>query len=1718
MKIDELIAERDALKRCERELEQAAQDLANKEAAVTQAVQVRAAAQANHDAAQVRLFELTNGIWMTQAELRSAQDEQAGLTVQLAMISENTIVELRDAIALVRPQLWALGRPDLEAELDALDARLVTLLAADLEIRLIELPGVFAQARSILNQLPFMPEAQAALDAINVRAAEIEALKEQRTAAAERAAAATALLANRQAQLPAAEDAEARARATLETARQAFDAASAALQAATSRRDQLQRDCEQLSQQYQAHLDGLIPSLDRTVPLALLPVRLETRYFGNELWVRVFPDDLHQDNGHDRQMTRDEITSGRWFWEQWEAAEPQTDTRRALRLRAWQQLSARFGPGRAGWITRVMRPSNGLFPTPTPRTTVTPPPAQVRVLPDRWLALGYVKDDPVPVFTQWSELIPDPLPTGPSFDGDANADWAWLTDFEQARAKGMALKIELIDPRIQNGQIDRLIVLGARATLDSKETTSRLGDWLDAHHYTWGLGLIPQGTPTNNAPEAKSGYSGRDVGFERSFFCEHEQQARLAARRQELAARRAGARLDVDILAEALGLPADCFRGAQHADVQDQEDAYHMNAALWPATWGYFLSVMMAGATSRGEPWTPYLQEWADFFAGYVRARGPLPALRIGNQPYGLLPVTVLDRWNPRTPHPGLPQRPLPGLPISRPVSPIDLLIQLRQRWQKAIADTPHLGRRSPSGDFDPGKDLLDILSMHATSRAALARALLGQQYTANLWWLQDPSLDQAWWDTWADALKRAGNKTQPLYSPDRLLSSASFAADTTAVNWPLVREGLDSESQAWSEEDNYIGWLAKASPQAIHDHGYRGGPVPALLYHLLRHATLQAYSAAALRYAPQDPAIGEPELVDLANMVTPDFVTPAPTKTYWRHLAGIAPYRENLGDWLHQHPDSELVSFKNSLHALSQLPVERLEWLTGEALDLASHRLDAWITSCATHRLLHQMRQNRPTGIHLGGYGWVENLRPRGAQPASTGYIHAPSVAQAATAAILRSGFMAYGEAGLGKALSIDLPSRRVRLAQWLLVGVRNGQPLAALLGYRFERGLQTRGLTTYIDEFRARYPLVAGKLIKREEGQKAEEIAADNVVDGLALLNDSQNAAFSWPANAGGDEKDVFESELQALRDAVDAISDLAVAESVYHLVQGNPARAGASLDAISRFEGIPAEFEVTRTPRTGIALNHRLLVLFPGEPDPNDSFAAQWAGRNNPRAQAEPCLNAWAARLLGNPDHIVFFVEYAYPDTTRPGWTKSHRRKMSVQDLTPCPLDLVYWPMVDDQPALSEVEQWIAYEAMHTRNSYTGSPGDIPLQTTLRLFFARDDMAWRADDVSVPEALEIARAFHDLITGAALLDQRALAQPGSIDDPAIDQEDLQRRAEGAITGLKTAYQRLAQLHNTMAYANLDDLRAALVALARFGVPGAVPPAPQGATDEARTVLHDQASRILVQVQSQLDQIELRQTNTNGILGAAFDRISPNMDEYTELQLICLRAVFGRDFCALPRFSTDQTQLGAAIDIRRQTKDAGPDATIPWFQRIARVRDGAAGLHEVLLYAETIGAADTLDFQVAQLPLPASDAEPDRWAALATDDLQGGKLSLVIHAPLAFAPEKSLAGLLIDAWDEVVPNRTETTAVAFHYDGPGAEAPQAILLAIPPDLSAPWDVETLAALINEALDLTKLRAVDPSALADQTDLGHYLPAAYFARNQGGDPAGDTIATDFTL
>jgi hypothetical protein len=158
--------------------------------------------------------------------------------------------------------------------------------------------------------------------------------------------------------------------------------------------------------------------------------------------------------------------------------------------------------------------------------------------------------------------------------------------------------------------------------------------------------------------------------------------------------------------------------------------------------------------------------------------------------------------------------------------------------------------------------------------------------------------------------------------------------------------------------------------------------------------------------------------------------------------------------------------------------------------------------------------------------------------------------------------------------------------------------------------------------------------------------------------------------------------------------------------------------------------------------------------------------------------------------------------------------------------------------------------------------------------------------------------------------------------------------------------------------------------------------------------------------------------------------------------------------------------------------------------------VRPALDGWRRLGLLRHAFGAP-AIDAAAVQLPFDGTA----RWAALPFDDPaqrpKPGRTSILLHRCATPATAARWCGLLLDKWTEFIPETEEQTGVAFHYDDPGAEAPQAILLAVPPEPAKRWQLEWLVATLNETLDLAKVRAVDSELLGE---LGQVLPAIYLA------------------
>ncbi|HEU5060202.1 MAG TPA: hypothetical protein VFU21_26905, partial [Kofleriaceae bacterium] len=455
-------------------------------------------------------------------------------------------------------------------------------------------------------------------------------------------------------------------------------------------------------------------ALDARFPAVLLPVRIETRFGRDaggqaELRVRVYPDTVFVDS-HDDALTADEERAGRSYWTGAWPGEPDAE------VEAWCQLVRTLPAPRAAWVALATTPENlaerpagqPRFPAVERRSGAWERAPHTALLPDRWLVIGQRSGAVVARAT--GATIREPLALGfdphasPEAEVDISGDGlalddelAWTVDFDRAVDCGMGLRVPLSDDDARLG-FDRVLVVGVKSSLAPEEAAGALERLLDGHHYTGGLALVAQGTPTNNTDAGDSGYPPADPDGQVSRAVER------------------GAPLDRDggdgsRLAAALGVRSATFAHVAGADGGEQERSAAMNRAVVPVTLGYFLRQLMA----------PHIGEATvaatlDHFVAHVRGRGPLPALRVRRQPYGVLPVTSLDRWQPEAGAGSFAHE------------LVRLLRRLRPIWLAAAAKAPRVGRSA-----DPDADLIDVLALHPSSREVRVRPARGLVWYGNM-------------------------------------------------------------------------------------------------------------------------------------------------------------------------------------------------------------------------------------------------------------------------------------------------------------------------------------------------------------------------------------------------------------------------------------------------------------------------------------------------------------------------------------------------------------------------------------------------------------------------------------------------------------------------------------------------------------------------------------------------------------------------------------------------------------------------------------------------------------------------------------------------------------------------------------------------------------------------------------------------------------------------
>ena len=1463
------------------------------------------------------------------------------------------------------------------------------------------------------------------------------------------------------------------------------------------------------------------------------------------------------------------------------------------------------------------------------------------VMPERFVFLG-MKDGEF-THIKVGNAIPDPLIVGidPSsaeeglfeYDDKGNLlmdeNTKWLTDFDEAVKKGMGITVPLRPDEKANG-FDKIIVIGVKHT-GAEESKIMLEKLIKSHSFLpEGIDLLPIGTPTNNTDKKTAGFSSAenvDDTYRRitgpPVFTEQSVDKD---------------KMDGYRIMEALGIDDSVFNKLKSAAGRDIYNALLMNKSMWNSTMGYYMEEVMDTVFNLDNN-----KRTRKYFTKYVTGRGWLPALRIGTQPYGILPTTAFSRFK------AFRDEQLPPLNRDklRKLSSPQLEVVLQQRFDIRLNHLLSVIRNQwmdivnreqlKIDDFNPEQKsaqehFIQLLGLQATSieqyyryntNTAQRRSVnptKGEEFTVNF--SKEAMFGPTNIETFFGQLIDQGYFIDDTYYDmkhiDRMKEARIFRLryhnEFGQLTGPFVRENGD-EFLPSVDGNTYIDKLISLSPDEFWEAGKYGDLKSNTLFSMfLRQSLALSYRDSALDILMNERVINENtrrragskgsylisgpdkdddgntieiiftkwdylfrKLTDLENMMKDGIRIfehfPLAGNGVWqrsRLWKNISSHNRSMGDFLFRLREDDLqvtkiTQLKKQFLELKNLPVNDLERLFAEHLDLCTYRFDAWQLGLANKRLDSMRKEKAPKGIYLGAFGILENLKPGGERkPAvdlpdrlkendnktvytdedNQGFIHAPSINHAVTAAILRGGYMANRKAGdLNNEMAINLTSKRVRMALKLIEGIQNGQETGALLGYQFERGLHENYPNQELDKFiyplRRKFPLVPDVDSETANSDENTEKNLMHVVNGLELLEsvrkvlgeDVLRSADSFyelmvskrsllrghlglKNSINNKELEAILKEIDEMANAFDAMGDLLLSESVYHITQGNHVRSAAVFAALS--EGrVPQEVQIVNTPRRGHVLTQRMVLQLEALPshlpesDPSAAIPQFWEAIGlTPRVFAEPSLNRWLGSIIGNPSLIRCYVTYKQDDVEQDFIVR-------LSDLGLQPLDALYALNTEANDSDNSLNKLIAY---HVRDSLS-----LPVETELNIHFKeRNDKLVEATETLTPdiktfnEVMPLFNGLYETLTKSRFTTAEDYVIPGNhVPDDMnllqLDEEEFRGRVNKALitfTGIKDDIQSLfntkgidvniiEEVKNAeYSETELNTLKIKLFDAFKFGVQGAVPDDPETVDTKALAV---QAVGVLSEMIKRAGKAKL------------FIENDDRLDDRTKVNRLkdAAKELFGKDFVIVPHFSLrNSDEIAEILGLSKEEgllRNADEFAMDAWIEGIAKVRKKVNKLEMVSTMTQLF-ENEFPEYTPVQLPYEkvksaTGEEIADYWLGLeypSEYEPESDKLSLVVlnkEQLNAGSSGNKFCGLLIDEWIEIIPQKEETTGITFNYDQPDAEPPQSMLLAVPPEETGWWKWDDLVYTVLDTMDLYKARLVEPEHI-DKSMFTQVLPA----------------------
>ena len=516
-----------------------------------------------------------------------------------------------------------------------------------------------------------------------------------------------------------------------------------------------------------------------------------------------------------------------------------------------------------------------------------------------------------------------------------------------------------------------------------------------------------------------------------------------------------------------------------------------------------------------------------------------------------------------------------------------------------------------------------------------------------------------------------------------------------------------------------------------------------------------------------------------------------------------------------------------------------------------------------------------------------------------------------------------------------------------------------------------------------------------------------------------------------------------LEHLDERVDAVADLVTAEGVHHLVNGNPVRSGAALD-IAASGSVPDELDVIRTPQPGLDLTHRLITLHDAAAQP------RWnADVPGVAVTADPDLAAWVSTLLPDPAEVTVVAARHDPATEEITDTLA----LTAAELG---LDALSWLRVAADPG--ELAARVArlararWAAAHGPSAFTGR-------------VSCDDPAGRDPTrLALSDLLAAAASVRDVLATARALTPADLAAPA--DEPtAPDAAAVNAIIENMGKAETRVEAILDDLETAASATEPDPVLDALLAASAVGVAEATPPLDHEVLDVGGLKALATSALTRLRARTAGGPLTVNAGDPQATLESARERLTALCGSRQPL-LVAFDA---------PSEDDARTDLGGG-PVR--IAGADPPALRAWLHDHARVRPACAALQRAHDLSESLGCPARLDLRATQLPLSA-----DRWIEDDPEPPHGAADVVAARAYSGNLPAR-VVGLAVDAWTTTVPAATHATGLAFHYDEPDATPPQAILVAVAPDVRperqpADWDLDTLLDVVRSTIALAGERAI---------------------------------------